>query len=843
MKKNKIRLALVNFWQYPAQTPHFGLTSLAAYIRKEISDIEIGIIEGADPLKDIVNFNPDVIGFTSDTFAYTKTLKQVKILRKKFKKTPFILGGVHITAMPESLDQSFDLGVVGEGEITFKELLELFKERGNFPKKSLKKIKGLIYHNRDKIMKTEKREQIKNIDELPYPARDLTPMNEYYLKDQLNLFGVKRLATLMTSRGCPYHCVYCGSPAQWGGVRFHSPEYVIGEIKMLLEEYKVDGIMFWDDLFIASEERVEKMVSLIKKEGLDKKLTFFGYARANLINERICRVLKKMNVKRLIFGFETGSERILGYLKKYSVTVADNRRTVKLCRKYGIITSSGFITGTPGETITDLKKTYDFMKKYPLDNTQIYFLTPFPGVETWRLAEKEGLVSNEMDFSKLFVQLPLLRLSDFFRKENPSLIKNRIFLNTKYKNSKEYLGLIFKMQKLAFWQNFLFYRKVVFTDFSLIMRIINSKVKELFLHLNNGKKRPYPNVQFTNDTKEVLKRVEDMFDCLSKGCKEVQPSKLWQDLINRNFKELNQFGYENFKRTLVRHYFAYVPLYLMNTQILFLITHLSPITTITALYKSLVMPTHYGFNWIDSASFNFITYLLWFYTEKVDKDKLLVGFKEPSLGNPPKIFYKNKLISQDIANSILEFKSIFDKNVSKNDIRTVADLGAGCGRDAVVFVRLLPNLKKYLVIDIPPALVIAEKYLSELFPQEKIFNFRPFNSFSEIKEEFEKSKILFFLPNQIELLPNNIIDLFINISSLHEMRLDQIKYYFRQIERLTKPKGYFYFKEFKDSYVAFEDVHIRTEDYPLYPKWDLVYLRESKVQIKFFEALARLKKK
>lgn len=344
-------------------------------------------------------------------------------------------------------------------------------------------------------------------------------------------------------------------------------------------------------------------------------------------------------------------------------------------------------------------------------------------------------------------------------------------------------------------------------------------------------------------TLEVLKRVKEMFDCLAKGRREVQPSKLWQALISRNSEELDQYGYENFKRTLVRHYSSYVPLYLMNTQILFLIIHLNPITTIVALYKSLTMPTHYGFNCVDSASFNFITYLLWFYTEKVDKDKLLNDFEEPIYGNPPKIIYKNKLISQDIANSVLEFKSIFDKNVSKNDIKTIADLGAGCGRDAIVFVKLLPNLKKYLVIDIPPALAIAEKYLSEFFPQEKIFKFRPFNNFSEIKEEFERSKILFFLPNQIELLPDSIIDLFINISSLHEMRLDQIKYYFKQIERLTKSKGYFYFKEFKDSYVAFEDVHIRTEDYPLYPKWDLVYLRQSKVQTKFFEALAKLKKK
>jgi putative sugar O-methyltransferase len=355
--------------------------------------------------------------------------------------------------------------------------------------------------------------------------------------------------------------------------------------------------------------------------------------------------------------------------------------------------------------------------------------------------------------------------------------------------------------------------------------------------------RKYRQNQVSSKTQEVLKRIKEMSRYLTKGSREVQPSKLWQHLTNLDIKELKENGYENFKRTLVRHYSAYVPMCLMNTQILFLITHLNPLATMVALYESLTMPTHDCFNWIDSAGFNFITYLLWFYTEKVDQDKLLDNFEESLLGNPPKIIYQNKLISQDMANSVLEFKSIFDDKVEKKDIKTIADLGAGCGRDASVFIRLLPGLRKYLIIDIAPALAIAERYLSELFPREKIFKFRPFKDFSEVKEEFKKSKILFFLPNQIELLPDNIVDLFINVSSLHEMRLDQIKYYFKQIERLTKLKGYFYFKEFKDSYIAYEDVHIKSGDYPINPKWKVVYLREAKVQTKFFEALVRLKKK
>lgn len=471
-----INLVLVNVWQFPAQTPHFGLISLAAYVREEMSDVNMKVIEGMDPGREIVRAKPDIVGFTSDTLVYNKTIRKAKQLRKK-TQTPFILGGVHVTALPESLDPVFDLGVIGEGEITLVELLEIFKQHRRFSKKDLKKVKGIVFFDKRKLVQTGRRDLIKDIDKLPYPARDLAPMEGYYLKDQLNLFGVKRLATLMTSRGCPYHCVFCGSPVQWGGVRFHSPEYVVDEMKVLLDKYNIDGIMFWDDLFIVPEARVEKMAQLIKKEGLDKKITFFGYARANLINEKICRILSNINVKRLILGLESGSERILAYLKQHSVTVADNRRAVRLCRQYGITTSSGFITGTPEETVGDLKKTYEFMKKYPLDNTQIYILTPYPGTAIWQIAEKEGLVSSEMDFSKLFVQLSSLKPADFFKNDNPSIVKNRVFLNTQYKRNKEYLRLMFRMQKLAFWQNLFFYLKIVPKDLSLVMRILKLKIK------------------------------------------------------------------------------------------------------------------------------------------------------------------------------------------------------------------------------------------------------------------------------------------------------------------------------------------------------------------------------
>lgn len=468
-----MKLALVNYWQFPVNTPHFGLISLAAYIRERFPDLKIKIFEGIDPSQELRRFQPNLVGFTSDTLTYGKTVGMAKKLRRKLKAS-FIIGGVHITALPESLDPVFDLAVVGEGEQTLAELLKVFQLRKfKLSQKDLVKIPGLVYRGNKKIYKTPSRTLIKNIDALPYPARDLVPMEKRYLKDQLNLFGVKRLVTLMTSRGCPYHCVFCGSPVQWGGVRFHSPEYVLGEIKKLVNDYQADGIMFWDDLFTAPEARIIKLVKLIKEERLNEKLTFFGYARANLINEKMCRLLKSINVKRLIFGLESGSEIILSFLKQHSVTVADNKKAVELCRKYGITTSSGYITGTPGETLKDLRLTYDFMKEHPLDNSQIYILTPYPGTKIWAAAEKEGLVSPTMDFGKLFVQLPAVKFKDLFRSDYRYLIKGRIFLNSKKKENLAYFRLVFRMMLLAFWQNLVFYLKVAPKNLGLVIRYLS----------------------------------------------------------------------------------------------------------------------------------------------------------------------------------------------------------------------------------------------------------------------------------------------------------------------------------------------------------------------------------
>jgi hypothetical protein len=141
-------------------------------------------------------------------------------------------------------------------------------------------------------------------------------------------------------------------------------------------------------------------------------------------------------------------------------------------------------------------------------------------------------------------------------------------------------------------------------------------------------------------------------------------------------------------------------------------------------------------------------------------------------------------------------------------------------------------------VDIPPALYVAQRYLANVFAERKIFGFRPFDDFATVQEDFDDAEIIFLTPNQLELLPDKSIDLFINISSLHEMRMDQVRYYFSEIERLTRK--YFYFKQWKETTVPFENETIREADYPIGSDWKLLNRQQCKVQAKFFEALYEL---
>jgi putative sugar O-methyltransferase len=222
------------------------------------------------------------------------------------------------------------------------------------------------------------------------------------------------------------------------------------------------------------------------------------------------------------------------------------------------------------------------------------------------------------------------------------------------------------------------------------------------------------------------------------------------------------------------------------------------------------------------------------YVAANDPRWLLERIDEPLVGNPLIVTDGGKAVSQDLCNSVHEFYSATRAMDADAKGLSVYELGAGYGRVGFVFLTALPS-STYTVIDIPPALFLAQSYLSTVFPDAKVFAFRPFRAYSEIKEEFESARIRFIGAHQITLLPDRAADLFINISSLHEMTMEQIAFYLGQIDRLTR--GYFYMKQWRRSRSLENGFRINENDYPIPARFSAVYRERHPLQRMFFHAL------
>jgi len=437
-----IKLALINININQDPSPPTGLASIATYIEKNINSVEITVIDSnfEDVFKNINEIKPDVIGLSAMTVEYSKAIEIGKKI-KKINNAPIIIGGVHISTLPVSLEKIFDLGIIGEGEETMLELVKLYEKKHMFNIEDLEKIKGIVYYAKGKIKTTEARPLIKDLDCIPFPDKKYIHKN--YFKKRINFD--KKLVTypIMTSRGCPYRCLFCSTSRFWKTIRFNSAGHVVAEIKDLIKNYKVERITIWDDLFTIKKDRIEKITELLKKEKLLGKVTFECMARVNTITDDICIALKKMGVVFLNFGFESGNKRVLKMLKQ-NVSIEQNKEAILLGKKYGFMVFGSLIFGSPTETLEEMDDTIkfiDFAVKNRIDGLWTFVMTPFPGTPIWDIAKERGKVSEHMNWKLLShqsIKNPLLldkniKLNDFKerifsarRKLNPLRVKQAV---------------------------------------------------------------------------------------------------------------------------------------------------------------------------------------------------------------------------------------------------------------------------------------------------------------------------------------------------------------------------------------------------------------------------------
>ncbi|MFC1808884.1 B12-binding domain-containing radical SAM protein [Candidatus Omnitrophota bacterium] len=338
--------------------------------------------------KTIIDFEPDIVGITTMTATFPVALKIARFSKELSKDIHVVFGGCHATVMPESVisKDEVDFVVIGEGDIAFVELCEALKLNN---RDDLRKIKGLMFKLDGRIYRNEERGFVRNIDALPFIKREALLYQE--------CFGPESYSGIIGSRGCPYNCSFCSSPAIWKRkTRYRSPEKIVEELNYLREKYKVSRFTFWDDTFTAHKDNILQFCALLKDN--KNKFSWTCLVRANTVDDQILDELRSAGCYSVSIGIESGSDRILKLLNK-GITIPMVRDAVALIKKKKFLLGSFWIFGLPHETAEDMRMTIDLMKELPLDHLNFCTFTPEPLTELYDYCISEGIIEKDVDWS------------------------------------------------------------------------------------------------------------------------------------------------------------------------------------------------------------------------------------------------------------------------------------------------------------------------------------------------------------------------------------------------------------------------------------------------------------
>lgn len=414
----RFRLFLVNVGkrqlEFPLVTPPLGIMYLAAYIRSTF-DVDILLLNQKTDncsndqiIYKAVEFQADVIGLSVLTPTAHNLPYLTRNLKKMLPNALIVIGGPHVSAYGyRSLENnSADIAVPREGEQALAQVIQ-----AHFEDDSFANVPGIYRRDTDGNIITNPGviPFIKDIDALPPPAYDLIDLKPYWKIQSMPPLPTRRYASLFSSRGCPYHCIYCHRI--FGETfRHHSAERIADEMAWLQKRYNIRDFEFLDDIFNLNKKRMVRLSELIHRRGLKTKLVFPNGVRTDILTREEIALLVDTGMYFASFALESGSPRIQKLIGK-NLDIDRYVENVSYAASLGVVANGFAMMGFPTETEEDLQKTIDVTCRSKLHTISYFTTTPFPNTEMFRMAKEKfperlnRLTYDDMEFAGLTFNL------------------------------------------------------------------------------------------------------------------------------------------------------------------------------------------------------------------------------------------------------------------------------------------------------------------------------------------------------------------------------------------------------------------------------------------------------
>lgn len=383
-----------------------GVTILTPILRKhgfevEILEANVDNLTLEETKERIKAFKPDVVGISNMSVEYWRQLHEcAKLAKEVDPEIITIAGGIHPTILPERVmkDQNVDFIILNEGEDRLPKLLQTLQSGNDYSK-----LNGLLYRDGGKVVKIPSTGWYADLDSVSVP--DYTIYKDYmkvFNSSQSAAGGINTrrapVAPILSSRGCPYTCCFCAGPITSGKkMRFRSPENVLKEIDLLVNNYGVKEIIFQDDEMYADKERARKIIQLIKDRRYD-----LIWKNTNIASWRmdfeLLKLMKESGYYQITLSPESGNPRVLKEIIHKPAMMDTVRQVVRWCKELGIEALCDFVIGFPGETWDEIRDTTNFAEELDADAVKFAVATPFPGTELYATAVQKGLFPADYDF-------------------------------------------------------------------------------------------------------------------------------------------------------------------------------------------------------------------------------------------------------------------------------------------------------------------------------------------------------------------------------------------------------------------------------------------------------------